>query len=58
MSAGRITGFLTAEQATQESVMHLATLRPDDSVADAIELGLVEPQTIQPSGMPTTEKAG
>ncbi|HEY4333239.1 MAG TPA: sugar ABC transporter ATP-binding protein, partial [Ilumatobacteraceae bacterium] len=31
MSEGRITGRLSAEEATQESVMHFATLRPDSS---------------------------
>lgn len=29
MCEGRVTGILTAEEATSESVMHLATLRPD-----------------------------
>jgi ribose transport system ATP-binding protein len=28
MSEGRITGELSADEATQEQVMHLATLRP------------------------------
>src|ERR1700754_15655 len=31
MSEGRITGRLSAEEATQENVMHFATLRPDSS---------------------------
>jgi ribose transport system ATP-binding protein len=31
MSEGRITGRLSADEATQESVMHFATLRPDSS---------------------------
>jgi ribose transport system ATP-binding protein len=31
MSEGRITGRLNADEATQESVMHFATLRPDSS---------------------------
>jgi ribose transport system ATP-binding protein len=31
MSEGRITGQLSADEATQESVMHYATLRPDEN---------------------------
>jgi ribose transport system ATP-binding protein len=31
MSEGRITGQLGADEATQESVMHYATLRPDEN---------------------------
>jgi ribose transport system ATP-binding protein len=42
MSEGRVTGTLEAGEATQESVMHLATLRPDENPDDAAELGLVE----------------
>ncbi|MDQ2845006.1 MAG: sugar ABC transporter ATP-binding protein [Actinomycetota bacterium] len=49
MSEGRVTGELTASEANPESVMHLATLRPDENPDDAVELGLVtavtEPQT-------------
>jgi ribose transport system ATP-binding protein len=30
MSEGRVTGELAADEATQERVMHLATLRPGD----------------------------
>jgi ribose transport system ATP-binding protein len=40
MSEGRIVGELSAEEADQERVMHLATLRPDENPADAAELGL------------------
>ena len=40
MSEGRVTGELEAAEATQESVMHLATLRPDENPEDAAELGL------------------
>jgi ribose transport system ATP-binding protein len=40
MSEGRVTGELGAAEATQESVMHLATLRPDENPEDAAELGL------------------
>ena len=43
MSEGRVTGTLDAAEATQESVMHHATLRPDENPEDAAELGLVEP---------------
>jgi ribose transport system ATP-binding protein len=34
MSEGRITGELSHDEATQERVMHLATLRPDEPAAD------------------------
>jgi ribose transport system ATP-binding protein len=40
MSEGRITGMLDASEATPESVMHYATLRPDENPQDAAELGL------------------
>jgi ribose transport system ATP-binding protein len=43
MSEGRVTGLLDAADATQESVMHYATLRPDENPDDAAELGLAEP---------------
>jgi ribose transport system ATP-binding protein len=43
MSEGRVTGTLEAGEATQESVMHFATLRPDENPEDAAELGLAEP---------------
>ena len=51
MSEGRLTAVLTAAEATQESVMHYATLRPDTSVADAIELGV----PVAVDATPTTE---
>jgi ribose transport system ATP-binding protein len=40
MSEGRITGEIPTARATQERVMHLATLRPDENPDDAAELGL------------------
>jgi len=40
MSEGRVTGTLSAAEATQERVMHYATLRPDENPEDAAELGL------------------
>ncbi|NUT57018.1 MAG: sugar ABC transporter ATP-binding protein, partial [Thermoleophilia bacterium] len=40
MSEGRVTGELTTAAATQESVMHFATRRPDENPEDAEELGL------------------
>jgi len=43
MSEGRVTGELSADRADPESVMHLATLRPDESPDDAAELGLELP---------------
>jgi ribose transport system ATP-binding protein len=42
MSEGRVTGTLDAGDATQERVMHYATLRPDENPEDAAELGLLE----------------
>ncbi len=42
MSEGRVTGVLPAADATQESVMHYATLRPDEDPEAAAELGLDE----------------
>ena len=44
MSEGRVTGELEAGEATQERVMHFATLRPDENPEDAAELGLPEPE--------------
>jgi ribose transport system ATP-binding protein len=38
MSEGRVTGELGADGATQEAVMHYATLRPDENPEDAAEL--------------------
>jgi ribose transport system ATP-binding protein len=40
MSEGRVTAVLEAAEATQETVMHYATLRPDENPADAAELGV------------------
>jgi ribose transport system ATP-binding protein len=40
MSEGRVTGVIPAAEATQESVMHYATLRPEENPEDAAELGL------------------
>jgi len=47
MSEGRVSGVLEQSEITQERVMHLATLRPDENPEDAAELGLV------PAGVPT-----
>ncbi|MEJ3749988.1 sugar ABC transporter ATP-binding protein [Actinomycetes bacterium KLBMP 9797] len=41
MTEGRISGILSTQDATQESVMHLATLRPNENPQDAAELGLL-----------------
>lgn len=38
MSEGRATAVLEAAEATQEEVMHYATLRPDENASDAAEL--------------------
>ncbi|MGZ5329513.1 MAG: sugar ABC transporter ATP-binding protein [Actinomycetota bacterium] len=40
MSEGRVTSTLDAGEATQETVMHYATLRPDENPEDAAELGI------------------
>jgi ribose transport system ATP-binding protein len=40
MTEGRVSGVLSHGEATQESVMHLATLRPNENPEDAAELGL------------------
>ena len=40
MTEGRVTGMLDAGEATQETVMHFATLRPDENLEDAAELGI------------------
>jgi len=40
MSEGRVTSTLDAGEAMQESVMHAATLRPDENPEDAAELGI------------------
>ena len=38
MSEGRVTGLLNADEATQETVMHYATLRPDQIPEPAAQL--------------------
>ena len=43
MSEGRVTGLLEADEATQERVMHYATLRPDENPEDAAEIGIAGP---------------
>ena len=59
MSEGRVTATLSAQEATQESVMHFATLRPDENPDDAAELGL---EPAPPDGSPdqpiSREEAG
>jgi ribose transport system ATP-binding protein len=42
MTEGRVSGILNQSEATQENVMHYATLRPDENLSDAAELGLVD----------------
>jgi ribose transport system ATP-binding protein len=48
MTEGRVSGILSTAEATQESVMHLATLRPNENPEDAAELGLLptEPKAV------------
>ena len=55
MTEGRVSGVLDHLEATQENVMHYATLRPDENPDDARELGLVESAAGVPSG--TTSSA-
>jgi ribose transport system ATP-binding protein len=55
MSEGRVTGVIPATEATQESVMHYATLRPEENPEDAAELGLDDlatPSTAREAGHP------
>ena len=42
MTEGRISKILHQSEATQENVMHYATLRPDENPDDAAELGLAD----------------
>jgi ribose transport system ATP-binding protein len=51
MTEGRVSGILTAQEATQENVMHLATLRPNENPADAAELGLIDEHDIDPKAV-------
>jgi ribose transport system ATP-binding protein len=53
MSEGRVTGELAADEATQERVMHLATLRPDEP-ADVSP----EPPSPEPAAAATAHEAG
>ncbi|WP_190232976.1 sugar ABC transporter ATP-binding protein [Streptomyces avicenniae] len=57
MSEGRVTRVLEADEATQESIMHYATLRPDEVPADAVELGLIAGAPTEAAGLPE-KKAG
>ncbi len=43
MSEGRVTGLLSADEATQESVMHYATLRSQNGDVDAPTAGTDTP---------------
>jgi ribose transport system ATP-binding protein len=52
MTEGRVSGVLDHTEATQESVMHYATLRPEENAEDAAELGLVGAQATSASRLP------
>jgi ribose transport system ATP-binding protein len=52
MSEGRVTRVLEAADASQENIMHYATLRPDENPADAAELGLDLADREQKAGQP------
>jgi ribose transport system ATP-binding protein len=60
MAEGRVSGVLSHEDVTQEAVMHLATLRPNQNLADAAELGLPERADRQtgPTTDPNDQKVG
>ncbi|MEU3271976.1 sugar ABC transporter ATP-binding protein [Saccharomonospora sp. NPDC006951] len=45
MSEGRVTRILSNNEATQENIMHYATLRPDRNAEDAAELGISDVHT-------------
>ncbi|WP_199432344.1 sugar ABC transporter ATP-binding protein [Qaidamihabitans albus] len=53
MSEGRVTRVLESDEATQESIMHFATLRPDENPEDAAELGI----DAGPAGSASPEQA-
>ena len=54
MTEGRVSGILEHGEATQETVMHLATLRPDENPEDAAALGLIDgPAAADTTGGPT-----
>ncbi|GAB3570038.1 sugar ABC transporter ATP-binding protein [Spelaeicoccus albus] len=57
MSEGRITGIVDAGEATSETIMHYATLRPDENTQDAAELGLTTQSAAGPASGATDEKA-
>jgi ribose transport system ATP-binding protein len=50
MTEGRVSGILEHAEATQENIMHFATLRPDENLSDAAELGLVDPRAVPAAG--------
>ena len=58
MSEGRLTGLLTAAEATQEGVMHYATLRPDENPADAAELSAKDSASGRSDGPPDRIQGG
>jgi ribose transport system ATP-binding protein len=58
MTEGRVSGILDHAEATQENIMHYATLRPDESAEDAAELGLVGARAVPPTGAAGTDPEG
>jgi ribose transport system ATP-binding protein len=52
MTEGRVSGVLDHTEATQENVMHYATLRPDENREDAAELGLLPAEAATPDEGP------
>lgn len=57
MCEGRIAGILTADEATQESVMHYATLRHDEPPRGTADLDLVNTDGTLRTGTTTDENA-
>jgi ribose transport system ATP-binding protein len=58
MSEGRITGILTAGEATQESIMHLATLSRVEPLGDRAQPGMSDNEEVRPTGINADEEAG
>lgn len=58
MCEGRITGTMSAEEATQESVMRYATLRHDEGPGDLRDPGGIDNDRRRSNGINHDEKAG
>ncbi|MBJ7603416.1 MAG: sugar ABC transporter ATP-binding protein [Candidatus Dormibacteraeota bacterium] len=58
MTEGRVAGILTADEATQESVMHYATLRDDERPGDPAERDSFETEQASPTDVNSDQTAG